>query len=60
MLAGRALEEGLLVNVTMDNIVRLLPALVIGEAEVRRLLSGLVLLIRDFLAQPAAAAAARA
>ena len=50
----------MLVNVTMDNVVRLLPALVIGEAEVRQLLSGLVPLIRDFLAQPAAAAAARA
>jgi acetylornithine/N-succinyldiaminopimelate aminotransferase len=60
VLAGRALDEGLLINVTMDNIVRLLPALVIGEAEVHRLLSGLVPLIRDFLAQPAAAAAARA
>jgi acetylornithine/N-succinyldiaminopimelate aminotransferase len=60
VLAGRALEHGLLVNVTMDNVVRLLPALVIGETEVRQLLSGLVPLIRDFLAQPAAAAAARA
>jgi acetylornithine/N-succinyldiaminopimelate aminotransferase len=60
VLASRALEEGMLVNVTMDNVVRLLPALVIGEAEVRQLLSGLVPLIRDFLAQPAAAAAARA
>jgi acetylornithine/N-succinyldiaminopimelate aminotransferase len=60
VLASRALEEGMLVNVTMDNVVRLLPALVIGEAEVRQLLSVLVPLIRDFLAQPAAAAAARA
>jgi acetylornithine/N-succinyldiaminopimelate aminotransferase len=59
-LARQALEQGLLINVTMDNVVRLLPALVIGEAEVRQLLSGLVPLIRDFLAQPAAAGAARA
>jgi acetylornithine/N-succinyldiaminopimelate aminotransferase len=60
VLARQALEQGLLINVTMDNVVRLLPALVIGEAEVRELLSGLVPLIRDFLAQPAAASAARA
>jgi acetylornithine/N-succinyldiaminopimelate aminotransferase len=59
-LAGRALEQGLLINVTMDNVVRLLPPLVIAEAEARQLLSALVPLIRDFLAQPAAAAAARA
>jgi len=61
VLATRALERGLLINVTMDNVVRLLPALVISEAEVRQLLSGLVPLIRDFLAeQPTAASAARA
>jgi acetylornithine/N-succinyldiaminopimelate aminotransferase len=60
VIATRALEQGLLVNVTMDNVVRLLPALVIGETEVRQLLSGLVPLIRDFLAEPASAAAARA
>ena len=57
-LVGRALEQGLLINVTMDNVVRLLPALVIAEAEVRQLLSGLVPLIRGFLAEPAAAASA--
>jgi acetylornithine/N-succinyldiaminopimelate aminotransferase len=60
ILARRALEAGLLVNVTMDTVIRLLPALVIGEAEVRELLSALVPLVRDFLAQPAAASAARA
>ncbi|HEY6862594.1 MAG TPA: aspartate aminotransferase family protein [Burkholderiales bacterium] len=58
VLVGRALEQALLINVTMDNVVRLLPALVISEAEVRQLLSGLVPLIRGFLAEPAAAASA--
>ena len=58
VLAGRALEQGLLINVTMDNVVRLLPALVISEPEARQLLSGLVPLIRSFLAEPVAAASA--
>ena len=58
VLVGRALEQALLINVTMDNVVRLLPALVISEAEVRQLLSGLVPLISGFLAEPAAAASA--
>ncbi len=58
VLAGRALEQGLLINVTMDNVVRLLPALVISESEARQLLSGLVPLIRGFLAEPVAAASA--
>jgi acetylornithine/N-succinyldiaminopimelate aminotransferase len=60
VLASQALDGGLLVNVTMDNVVRLLPALVIAESEVRQVLSTLVPLVRGFLAQPAAASAARA
>ena len=32
-LVRQALEAGLLINVTMDTVVRLLPALVITEAE---------------------------
>jgi acetylornithine/N-succinyldiaminopimelate aminotransferase len=59
-LARQALEQGLLINVTMDTVVRLLPALVIGEAEARQVVSSLVPLIRGFLAQPAVASAARA
>jgi acetylornithine aminotransferase len=60
VLARRALEAGLLINVTMDTVIRLLPALVMKETEARQLLSTLLPLARDFLAQPAAAAAARA
>jgi acetylornithine/N-succinyldiaminopimelate aminotransferase len=59
-LVARALEAGLLINVTMDKVVRLLPPLVINEPEARQLLSLLVPLVRDFLAQPAAAVAAHA
>jgi acetylornithine/N-succinyldiaminopimelate aminotransferase len=59
-LVTQAMEAGLLINVTMDKVVRLLPPLIINEPEARQLLSILVPLVRGFLAQPAAAVAARA
>jgi|SRR6267142_1995469 len=59
-LVGRAMEKGLLINVTMDNIIRLLPPLVMNEAEARQVLDILVPLVRGFLARPAPAIAARA
>ena len=59
-LVTQALEAGLLINVTMDKIIRLLPPLVINEQEARQLLSMLIPLVRGFLAQPAAAVAVRA
>ncbi len=59
-LVGRALEAGLLINVTMDNIIRLLPPLVMNEAEARQVLAILVPLVRAFLAQAPSAVAARA
>jgi len=58
-LVGLALEQGLLINVTADNVVRLLPALVMNETEAKTLVSMLVPLIRQFLA-PNQAQAARA
>jgi acetylornithine aminotransferase len=45
----RALDAGLLINVTADRVVRLLPPLVIREAEARELVAMLVALIRRFL-----------
>jgi acetylornithine aminotransferase len=59
-LVGQALEAGLLINVTMDNVIRLLPPLVMNEAEARQVLAILVPLVRAFLAQAPSAAAARA
>ncbi len=59
-LVTQAMEAGLLINVTMDKVVRLLPPLIINEPEARQLLSILVPLVRGFLAQSAAAVAARA
>jgi acetylornithine aminotransferase len=51
-LVTLALEAGLLINVTHDNVIRLLPALVIGEAEARTLVAMLAPLVREFLARP--------
>jgi len=59
-LVKRALEEGLLINVTMDNVIRLLPPLIMNEGEARQVLSILVPLVRSFLSQTPAALAARA
>jgi len=54
-LTQRALEAGLLINVTADKIVRLLPPLVINQDEAQQLVEMLSALIRDFLSQPAPA-----
>jgi len=56
-LVGQALEAGLLINVTMDKVIRLLPPLVMSEQEARQALSILVPLVRGFLAQAPAIAA---
>lgn len=48
-LVGKAIEAGLLINVTADSVVRLLPPLVYTEAEVKALLALLVPLLRSFL-----------
>jgi len=49
-LVARALERGLLINVTADKVVRLLPSLVFTDDDARELVSILVPLIREFLA----------
>jgi acetylornithine aminotransferase len=59
-LVAQALEAGLLINVTMDNVVRLLPPLIISEAEARQVLAILVPLLHAFLAETPSAVAARA
>jgi acetylornithine aminotransferase len=50
-LVKQALEQGLLINVTADNVVRLLPSLIFSEAEAQQLLDMLCPLITHFLAQ---------
>ena len=49
-LVTRGLSAGLLINVTADKVVRLLPALTFSADEARELVSRLSKLIRDFLA----------
>ena len=57
-IVKRALAAGLVTNVTADKVIRLLPPLVIKEAEARQLVAILVPVIKAFLAEAPAAAAA--
>lgn len=49
-LVRQALDTGLLINVTADRVIRLLPPLVIRESEARELVTKLAALVRQFLA----------
>nr|VFJ57249.1 MAG: acetylornithine aminotransferase [Candidatus Kentron sp. FM]VFJ60549.1 MAG: acetylornithine aminotransferase [Candidatus Kentron sp. FM]VFK12768.1 MAG: acetylornithine aminotransferase [Candidatus Kentron sp. FM] len=46
-LVGRALERGLLINVTAGNVLRLLPPLILGEQELARIVETIAELERD-------------
>ncbi len=48
-LVERALERGLLINVTAERVVRLLPPLILQEEEADRLVEQLAALLTDFL-----------
>jgi acetylornithine aminotransferase len=48
-LVKLALARGLLINVTADNVIRLLPSLVMSQEEARRMLDILCPLIKEFL-----------
>ncbi|MGH8706265.1 MAG: aminotransferase class III-fold pyridoxal phosphate-dependent enzyme, partial [Burkholderiales bacterium] len=54
-LVKTALDAALVVNVTADNVIRLLPALVMSEAEGREVVERLVPVVKGFLAQGATA-----
>lgn len=49
-LVERALEHGLLINVTAEKVVRLLPPLILSDKEATHLVDVLAPLIREFLA----------
>ena len=51
VLISRAAEAGVLISVTADSVIRLLPPLIITEAEIDELLARLLPLVRDFLAE---------
>jgi acetylornithine aminotransferase len=50
-LVKQALEAGLLINVTADNVIRLLPPLVMNQNEAQQLVNILAPLVRNFLSQ---------
>jgi acetylornithine/N-succinyldiaminopimelate aminotransferase len=52
-LVGRALERGLLINVTYGNVIRLLPPLVIDDEQAHSIVDGVATLVREFLAESA-------
>jgi acetylornithine aminotransferase len=57
-LVQQALERGVLINVTMDNVIRLLPPLVFSREEAGLLLSTLIPLVTQFLDRQSAPQAA--
>jgi len=54
-LLGRAAEAGLMLSVTADKVVRLVPPLILSADEAAQIVAILVPLIKTFLAEPAAA-----
>ena len=50
-LVAKALEKGLIINVTADNVIRLLPSLIFSETEAQQLLDILCPLVAEFLAR---------
>lgn len=55
VLVARALERGLIMNVTRDNVVRLLPPLVLSRSDADFLIATLAPLIKEFLSEPLSA-----
>ncbi|MBU6258444.1 MAG: aspartate aminotransferase family protein [Burkholderiales bacterium] len=51
VLLGRAAEAGLMISVTADRVVRLLPPLILSADEARRIAAILCPLVRSFLAE---------
>jgi len=53
-LLGRACEAGLLLSVTADNVIRLVPPLILSMAEADEIVSILAPLVKTFLTEPLA------
>jgi acetylornithine aminotransferase len=49
---GQAAEAGLLISVTADRVIRLVPALILSEEEAAQVVALLAPLVKAFLAQP--------
>ena len=52
-ILNRAAEAGLMLSVTADKVVRLVPPLILSEAEAAQIVAILAPLIKTFLAEPA-------
>jgi acetylornithine/N-succinyldiaminopimelate aminotransferase len=50
-LVGQCADKGLLISVTADTVIRLVPPLILTEAEADEIVAILVPLIRDIVAQ---------
>ena len=59
-LVKAALENGLLINVTAENVIRLLPPLIIKPAQAQQIVDILAPLIKDFLAEASVEASPKA
>jgi acetylornithine/N-succinyldiaminopimelate aminotransferase len=57
-IVRRGLEAGLVANVTADKVIRLVPPLILTEAEAKHLVSILAPIVKSFLSEAPAAAAA--
>ncbi len=53
VLLGRAAEAGLMLSVTADRVIRLVPPLILSESEAAQIVAILAPLVRQFLAEPA-------
>jgi len=51
VLTARAAEAGLLISVTADNVIRLLPPLIMNQGEADEVVAMLVPLVKEFLAE---------
>jgi acetylornithine/N-succinyldiaminopimelate aminotransferase len=51
VLTQRAAENGLLISVTADNVIRMVPSLILTEADADEIVAKLAPLVREFLGQ---------
>ena len=58
VLVQRALANGLLINVTAEKVIRLLPPLITSDAEAAQIVDGVSALVAAFLAEPSVPAGA--
>jgi acetylornithine aminotransferase len=51
VLTQRAAEKGLLISVTADSVIRIVPSLILTEADADEIVARLAPLVREFLAE---------